>query len=94
MEEDTAIAEVVSVKRQRLTGGIDSLEEPVYTIQAKLYLPADKHSNDLAGVTPSQRAVLGIALAILTRLRTGELPFNPWIIRIRLWISSDVRNHA
>jgi hypothetical protein len=54
MEETTAIAEVVGVMKQPYTLEIDGLEEPIYAIQAKMYLPANKYSNDLFRVKISK----------------------------------------
>jgi hypothetical protein len=42
MEEGTAIVEVVSVAKQTFSLEIDGVEEPIYAIQAKMYLPANK----------------------------------------------------
>jgi hypothetical protein len=52
--EETGVAEVVSVTKKPPALKNNEDEEPVYAIQAKMYLPANKYSNGLFRVKISK----------------------------------------
>jgi hypothetical protein len=74
MEESTGIAEVISVKRLPLMEETDSLWDHVYAIQAKIYLPADKYSNDLFRVKISKP--IGVSKRAPSIMNHGRFTFD------------------
>jgi hypothetical protein len=52
--DETGVAEVVSVTKKPPALKNNGAEEPLYAIQAKMYLPANKYSNGVFRVKISQ----------------------------------------
>ena len=76
MEESIGIAEVVSVKRLPLMGEINDFEEHIYAIQAKIYLPAGRYSNNLFRVKISKP--IGLAKRAPSIMKQGRFTFDTY----------------
>ena len=74
MEESIGIAKVVSVKRLPLTDETDPLWDHTYAIQAKIYLPANKYSDDLFRVKISKP--IGVAKRAPSIMNHGRFNFD------------------
>ena len=74
MEVSTGIAKVVSVKRVPLMDETDPLWDHVYAIQAKIYLPAGKYSNDQFRVKISNP--IGVAKRAPSIMNHGRFTFD------------------